>query len=124
MQVNEILKERQSTHGDFSNVAKVAQNLKDIFYENLQGGLSNIQAEAIEMIFHKIARIASGNASFKDHWNDIAGYAVLASKENLDDLDNVINCIAYGKNEDERREAIRTFFESIRDESVKDRECS
>lgn len=124
MQVNDILKERQSTHGEFGNVAKVAQNLKDIFYENLQGGLSNIQAEAVEMIFHKIARIASGDASFKDHWNDIAGYAILASKENLENLDDVINCIVYGNSEDERREAIRTFFESIRDESVKDRECS
>ena len=80
MQVNDILKERQSTHGEFGNVAKVAQNLKDVFYENVKGGLSNVQAEAIEMIFHKIARIASGDASFKDHWDDIAGYAILASK--------------------------------------------
>ena len=124
MQVNDILKERQSTHGEFGNVAKVAQNLKDIFYENLQGGLSNIQAEAVEMIFHKIARIASGDASFKDHWNDIAGYAILASKENLENLDDVINRIAHGKNEDERREAIRTFFESIRDESTQNPKCS
>ena len=121
MQVNDILKERQSTHGEFSNVAKVAQNLKDVFYENVKGGLSNIQAEAIEMIFHKIARIASGDASFKDHWDDIAGYAILASKENLDD---VIERIAYGKDENERRDAIKAFFNGIRDESTQNPKCS
>jgi len=110
MQVNDILKERQSTHGEFGNVAKVAQNLKDVFYENVKGGLSNIQAEAIEMIFHKIARIASGDASFKDHWDDIAGYA--------------IERIADGKDEDERRDAIKAFFNGIRDESTQNPKCS
>ena len=32
------------------------------------------------MIAHKIGRILAGNPDFKDHWDDIAGYAVLISQ--------------------------------------------
>ncbi len=33
------------------------------------------------MIAHKIGRIVSGNPNVQDHWDDIAGYAKLASNE-------------------------------------------
>ncbi len=36
--------------------------------------------EAIEMILHKISRIAAGNYYVKEHWDDIAGYAQLPAK--------------------------------------------
>jgi len=32
------------------------------------------------MIALKLSRILSGQADFKDHWDDIAGYAKLASE--------------------------------------------
>jgi hypothetical protein len=32
------------------------------------------------MIALKLSRILSGQANFKDHWNDIAGYAKLGSE--------------------------------------------
>ena len=39
------------------------------------------QAEALEMIAHKIARILNGNPNYADHWADIAGYATLVQRE-------------------------------------------
>jgi len=35
---------------------------------------------ALHMIYVKIARILSGQASHRDHWDDIAGYAKLGSE--------------------------------------------
>lgn len=39
------------------------------------------QKEALEMIAHKIGRIVNGDPDYQDSWDDIAGYAVLASQE-------------------------------------------
>lgn len=74
--VENTLKERHATHGDFTNHARVAQRLKVVI--KMEGKeLSDIQQEALDMILHKIARIISGNPNHKDHWHDIAGYAKL-----------------------------------------------
>jgi hypothetical protein len=75
-----ILNERQKTHGEFSSHAVISQELKDVVgrYER---GLNAAQRESLDMICHKIARILNGNPSYKDHWDDIAGYAVLVSRE-------------------------------------------
>ena len=36
---------------------------------------------ALDMIFHKLARIGCGNNREIDHWRDIAGYATLVENE-------------------------------------------
>lgn len=80
-EVNEILTEREKTHGIYKNHADIAQRLK--FTMRKTPGwqvLTDSQAEALEMIAHKIARILNGNPNINDHWDDIAGYATLASK--------------------------------------------
>lgn len=77
-----LLKERQKTHGDFKDNARVSQALKRVIYS--QSGaveLTEIQREALEMICLKIGRVLSGKPHFKDTWDDIAGYAMLAAKE-------------------------------------------
>jgi hypothetical protein len=76
----ELLAERGKTHGDFTDHAMITQNLKDAMH-NVQGWakLSHVQCEALEMIQHKIGRILSGNPNFRDHWDDIAGYARLVA---------------------------------------------
>lgn len=76
---SQILEERQKTHGDFETHAVIAQRLKEIVRDN-DGELSDQQREALDMIVHKVARILNGNPNHKDHWDDIAGYAVLASR--------------------------------------------
>jgi hypothetical protein len=39
-----------------------------------------VHREALDMIALKLSRILSGQANFKDHWDDIAGYAKLGSE--------------------------------------------
>ena len=78
--VDKILEEREKTHGDFSYQAVTSQALKE-FIRTSRKSLTNVQQEALEMIMHKIARILEGNPGVQDHWDDIAGYATLASRE-------------------------------------------
>ena len=77
--IDDILNERQKTHGDFKYVADIAQELKG-YMRKWDGWhrINTAQAEALEMIASKIGRILSGNPNEPDHWRDIAGYATLA----------------------------------------------
>lgn len=77
--INDILAQRQSTHGDFTDNARIMQTLKDaVMQEAGWQKLSLVQREALHMILHKVGRIVSGNPNEPDHWLDIAGYATLA----------------------------------------------
>jgi hypothetical protein len=73
---DELLNERGKTHGDFKVQAEITQRLKLIMgeYKNWRQ-LNHDQREALEMIAHKIGRILAGDPNYKDHWDDIAGYA-------------------------------------------------
>jgi hypothetical protein len=76
-----LLQEREQTHGDYAEVSDLSQELKRLFRS--RGGWSALnvsQKEAIEMICVKLSRIMSGQPNFKDHWDDIAGYAKLGSE--------------------------------------------
>lgn len=77
MEINSILEERVKTHGNFEEVADLDTELFSTFNTYLQSNLENYQYCAIKMILHKIARIGCGNPDFKDHWQDIIGYATL-----------------------------------------------
>ena len=73
--MTDILAERQKTHGDFYNVAMVAQELKDVLRRGKNWKmLDDAQREALEMVATKIARILSGNPHEVDHYRDGAGY--------------------------------------------------
>ena len=77
-----LLVEREKTHGSFAINAKISQTLKNTFSDaHYKGvGMPDAQIEALDMIALKLSRILSGQANFKDHWDDIAGYAKLASE--------------------------------------------
>lgn len=80
--VNEILNQRENTHGKFSNHAKISQDFKTILhYSDIEKweSLNYDQREALDMIVHKIARILNGDADYVDHWADIAGYSTLVA---------------------------------------------
>jgi len=85
-ETDEILAERGSNYGKFTNHAKLSQLLKITFdnhvreYGNPELFTSSMN-EAIEMIFHKLARIANGNPTYDDSWKDISGYSTLIVKE-------------------------------------------
>ena len=78
MSVQETLDERQSTHGDFADHARITQMLKTVI-QNQPGwkNLNAMQRESLDMIAHKIGRIMAGNPNHADHWHDIQGYAKL-----------------------------------------------
>lgn len=80
--IDTLLDERNKTHGDYSVHAFITQELKHIMQSRENWlRLSPSQREALDMIAHKIGRILAGNPHYQDHWDDIAGYARLASKE-------------------------------------------
>lgn len=79
---NALLAERGKTHGDYGDHARITQLLKTVYREapkNKYEELSNEMAESLDMIAHKIGRILAGDPDFRDHWNDIAGYAKLVA---------------------------------------------
>lgn len=76
-----LLVEREKTHGDFSETAEFAQNIKGIFriapaFEKLPA----CQREALDLIATKLARILVGNNMEPDHWKDGAGYFKLGEE--------------------------------------------
>lgn len=79
--MTDILAQKEKTHGVFAHTARTAQNLKTVLHDSLNWDKINIeQAEALEAMCVKMARIVCGNAEDPDHWLDIAGYAALGRR--------------------------------------------
>lgn len=90
-----LLAERQTTHGSFSRNAAISQRLKALFAHELvvsnpataetfgrtYRAITDVQAEALDMIALKLSRILSGKCDEVDHWKDIAGYANLVVED-------------------------------------------
>ena len=77
-----LIQNRERTHGSYPSTAKLSQALKDTMKSGPNWiSLSDAQAESLEMIALKIARILSGNPDYADHWDDVIGYARLARPE-------------------------------------------
>ena len=80
--VNRILDERGSRYGNFLDHARITQRLKEVAhgFAAHHGKTFDVdQAEALDMIFHKIGRILNGDPNYADSWIDIAGYAKLVA---------------------------------------------
>lgn len=93
-----ILKERQKTHGEYENVARVSQHLKT-YLHNEAKKLSQVQRESLDMICVKLARIVCGDANELDHWIDISGYAdlVVFNSKDANTPDGVVSEIEWGR---------------------------
>jgi hypothetical protein len=79
---DEVLNERGKRYGKFVDHARITQNMKIEAYQILKRRnveLKPDQAEALDMIFHKIGRILNGDPDYADSWRDIAGYAQLVA---------------------------------------------
>jgi hypothetical protein len=88
--IDQLLVDRGKTHGKFEDHARITQRFKEIISTELlfrdqrgQPVLTDTQRESIDMVCHKIGRIIAGDASFQDHWDDIAGYAKIANGSKL-----------------------------------------
>lgn len=79
---NEILEERGARYGEFKDHAKICQDLKHIM-QATDGWveLSPSQAQALEVIADKIARMLNGDPNYDDNWQDIIGYSQLVLNE-------------------------------------------
>lgn len=90
MHDEKMLTARRTTHGDFTLHAELTQKLKHECnsyasvvrehrvtsqFDTSYRGLTHAQAEGLDMILHKIARIITGDPNELDHWKDISGYA-------------------------------------------------
>ena len=87
MNITDTLNDREKKYGSFAANARLAQGLKNIA-RSTDGwyDLPVALREAIEMIFHKIARQINGAKDYPDNFHDIAGYAMLAEQEILSQL--------------------------------------
>jgi Domain of unknown function (DUF6378) len=91
-----LLVEREKTHGDFRVVAEISQRMKFLIDEFDKDAMNMAQCEALYMIAVKIARILAGDPFYKEHWDDIAGYARLG-QESCRRSDAVPEAVLTGK---------------------------
>ena len=81
--LDKILNERGSRYGKFIDVAKATHEIQTAVYIEMTpeklGSMEPDQSIAIDMICHKLARIAVGDHHYVDNWVDIAGYAQLVA---------------------------------------------
>lgn len=84
--VEKTLSERGSRYGDFTDHARLCQEIKHTMQNFAPANwttsapwlhLSDVQKQALEVIADKIARILSGDPNYADNWHDIQGYAKL-----------------------------------------------
>lgn len=93
--VEETLAQRGSRYGDFTDHARLCQQLKDVMQnfciiklDPVPGmpslektipweKLDPVKKQSLEVIADKIARILSGDPNYDDNWRDIQGYAKL-----------------------------------------------
>lgn len=87
-----LLQTREKTHGSYPSTARLSQALKDTMKSGSNWiSLTDAQAESLEMIALKIARILSGDPDYTDHWDDVIGYAKLGRPES--DAPNALDLI-------------------------------
>lgn len=83
--IQAVLNERESRYGAFNTHAQITQAIKDICCGAVcctnWSQLKPYQAEALDMIAHKIGRILNGDPNYIETWKDLAGYAQLVVNE-------------------------------------------
>jgi len=80
--IDATLAERGIKYGKFRDHAAVTYKLKNVLRDHAlthKKSFSFDQAEALDMICHKLGRIVNGDPNYADSWVDIAGYAKLVA---------------------------------------------
>lgn len=80
--IDATLAERGHKYGKFADHAAVTYKLKNVLREHSRSHGKSFafdQAEALDMICHKLGRIVNGDPDYADSWVDIAGYAKLVA---------------------------------------------
>ena len=80
-EAEKIVKVRQSTHGDFTDGARFTQGvMKLAMVAPSWSSMTDVQKEGFHHIVQKLQRAVCGDPNHADHWNDVAGYALIVSK--------------------------------------------
>ena len=79
--IDDTLRERGERYGTFQEHARVTQAMKAAACSATGYALNPSQAEAIDMILHKVGRIVCGDPDYIDSWHDIIGYAKLVEDQ-------------------------------------------
>ncbi|MGL5934622.1 MAG: DUF6378 domain-containing protein [Cetobacterium sp.] len=79
--IKQTLDERGARYGEFAKHAVCTQELKAVIAAYQRRPFTPSMQEALDMICHKIGRIANGDPTYADSWVDIAGYAQLVVNE-------------------------------------------
>src|ERR1700757_3299868 len=75
MTIQNTLRERLSTHGNFEEQSDLIYKTLDVWQRSPNWiRLPPYMKNAIYMILHKYGRILVGDPYFYDHWHDIVGY--------------------------------------------------
>lgn len=92
--LDDTIQDRDAKYGGFTNVCDCDYEMSNAFHratDRVIGyALEPYQIVAIDMILHKLARIACGDPNYVDNWHDIAGYATLVERELLKGKDNEV----------------------------------
>jgi len=77
--IDKTLDERGSRYGSFEDNSNVVQSLMEVLETKGKNynQFTRAHKEAVHMIFHKIARMVSGDPNYVDNVHDIVGYAKL-----------------------------------------------
>lgn len=85
--INDTLNERGDRYGSFKPHAELSQALSQTILQHYfthhvnPRPLPPYMIESIQMICHKLGRIANGDPHYDDSWRDIAGYSQLVVEE-------------------------------------------
>lgn len=78
----ELITERASNYGDFTEGARLMQSLKDTMRSSKNWEiLPHYMRESLDMMQHKISRILNGRPRYLDSWDDILGYGRLVIEQ-------------------------------------------
>ena len=73
--VDQVLEQRNTIHGDFTEDATTAQALKYVMRKGRNWeDMPPWMKEALEQMQTKVARILAGDFTHLDHWKDLQGY--------------------------------------------------
>jgi len=76
--IDDVLEERGSRYGKFSEHALITQNIKRAMRHSKNWhNLPDDMKEALEMVAHKVGRILNGDPDYPDNVVDIIGYMQL-----------------------------------------------
>ncbi len=77
---NELLNERDATHGDIRMNSAMYDELSTVFWKYASPRMLAQKARfsfVLDMIFTKLVRLCTGDPMFEDHWVDLSGYSSL-----------------------------------------------